>query len=109
MIEISQKRFRTWQCARRLKQILARLPGLARLASPSTVQSSPPAEAPSLRSPAEEALWQTVRGMDEKLRLPVVLRYYHDFQIHEIAGILRLNEGAVHARLDQAREKLAQL
>ena len=61
----------------------------------------------TVRARSEEALWQSVRALDEKLRLPVVLRYYHDFPVAEIARLLRLSEGAVHARLDQAREKIA--
>jgi DNA-directed RNA polymerase specialized sigma24 family protein len=47
--------------------------------------------------------------MDEKLRLPVVLRYYHDFSVGEIARLLHIGEGTVHARLDSAREKIAGL
>lgn len=56
---------------------------------------------------SDEALWNAVRGLDERLRLPVVLRYYHDFPVAEISRLLRISEGAVHARLDKAREKLA--
>lgn len=56
---------------------------------------------------ADDDLWQAVRGLNESLRLPVVLRYYHDFSVEQIALILRKSEGAVHARLDAARESLA--
>ncbi len=55
----------------------------------------------------DEELWSAVRRLDEKLRVPIVLRYYHDFPISEIAHLLHISEGAVHARLDAAREKIA--
>jgi DNA-directed RNA polymerase specialized sigma24 family protein len=55
----------------------------------------------------DDAVWQAVRGLDEKLRIPIVLRYYHEYPISEIARLLRISEGAVHARLDAAREKIA--
>jgi RNA polymerase sigma factor (sigma-70 family) len=54
-------------------------------------------------------LWQAVRALDEPLRLPVVLRYYHDFPVAEVARLLKVSEGTVHARLDTAREKVAEL
>ncbi len=52
-------------------------------------------------------LWDAVRRLDEKLRIPIVLRYYHDYPISEIAHLLHISEGVVHARLDAAREKIA--
>lgn len=57
--------------------------------------------------PGDEAMWQSVRKLKEDLRIPVVLRYYHDYPISEIARLLHVSEGAVHARLDQARDKIA--
>jgi RNA polymerase sigma-70 factor (ECF subfamily) len=47
-----------------------------------------------------------VDGLDEKHRLPLILRYVHQLTIPEIAKILELNEGTVHSRLHHAREKL---
>jgi RNA polymerase sigma-70 factor, ECF subfamily len=44
--------------------------------------------------------------MDEKHRIPIVLRYYHDLPVAEIAGILRIPEGTVHSRLNTARRQL---
>lgn len=54
----------------------------------------------------DAVLWKALEKLDEKHRLPVVLRYYHDFSIGEIAGILKLKEGTVHSRLSIARERL---
>lgn len=59
------------------------------------------------RSRRDEMLWQAICGLKEQLRLPVILRYFHDFSIDQIAQMLKISEGAVHARLDLAREKIA--
>ena len=56
---------------------------------------------------ADAELWSSVRGLDENLRVPIVLRYYHDYPVAEIAHLLNISEGTVHARLDAAREKIA--
>jgi RNA polymerase sigma-70 factor, ECF subfamily len=60
------------------------------------------------RGKGDEDLWRAVCALKDGLRIPVVLRYYHDLSIDQIAKILRLSDGAVHARLDMAREKLAE-
>lgn len=49
---------------------------------------------------------RAVRALDEKHRLPVILRYYHDLPVSEIAQVLGLSEGTVHSRLFTARERL---
>lgn len=108
-IEVSQEHFRNWQRKRRIRAIWTRLRGLIRRPAAVDPQPSPDAQATLLHPPTDETLWQAVRQLDEKLRLPLVLRYYHDLQISEIANVLRLNEGVIYARLDQAREKIAQL
>jgi RNA polymerase sigma-70 factor (ECF subfamily) len=48
----------------------------------------------------------TIHRMDEKHRIPIVLRYYHDLSVAEIASILRIPEGTVHSRLNTARRQL---
>ena len=55
---------------------------------------------------SDEALWRAVHTMDEKHRIPVVLRYYHDLSVAEIAAILQIPEGTVHSRLNTARRLL---
>jgi RNA polymerase sigma-70 factor, ECF subfamily len=51
-------------------------------------------------------VWRTVCALSEKHRLPIVLYYYHDLPVAEIAQILRIREGTVHSRLFVARERL---
>lgn len=94
-VEISLRRLRFWQLRRSIFGFISR-------------KSVSPAHASVNSLPGDASLWKTVRGLPIKLRLPVVLRYYHDFSIKQIASILRVSEGAVHARLDQAREKITQ-
>jgi RNA polymerase sigma-70 factor (ECF subfamily) len=55
---------------------------------------------------ADRALWEAVHALDEKHRLPVILRYYHDLPVAEIARILQVNEGTIHSRLSIARDRL---
>ncbi len=104
-IEVANRRMR-WIRTRRF---------LARILGWKTGQTVPAQNAPGQSAgipsgeniPMDDALWQSVRRLDDKLRVPVVLRYYHEYPISEIAKLLRISEGAVHARLDAAREKIA--
>jgi RNA polymerase sigma-70 factor (ECF subfamily) len=72
-----------------------------------------PAETPSpeqitLQTESDREVWRAIRSLDEKQRLPVILRYYHDYPVAEIAALLQIPEGTVHSRLNKAREILRQ-
>jgi RNA polymerase sigma-70 factor (ECF subfamily) len=72
-----------------------------------TQASSPPSvEEHTIQHESNQTLWRAVHGMDEKHRIPIVLRYYHDLAVAEIAAILRIPEGTVHSRLNTARRQL---
>lgn len=45
-------------------------------------------------------------ALDERHRLPAVLYYIEDYEIKEIARMLRLPAGTVKSRLHRAREKM---
>ena len=60
----------------------------------------------AIQDESEQGLWRAIHRMDEKHRIPIVLRYYHDLSIAEIATILQIPEGTVHSRLNSARKKL---
>jgi RNA polymerase sigma-70 factor (ECF subfamily) len=60
----------------------------------------------AIQDESEEGLWRAIHGMDEKHRIPIVLRYYHDLSVNEIANILQIPEGTVHSRLNTARRQL---
>lgn len=51
-------------------------------------------------------LQSCVNRLDESLRLAIVLFYYEDLSIKQIAGVLGISEGAVRARLHRARRLL---
>jgi RNA polymerase sigma-70 factor, ECF subfamily len=102
-IEVSRRRARRWRVARFLGLIFQPRLGKTEKDWLSGVEDK------AMLVDTGSPLFQAVRGMEEKLRLPVVLRYYHDYSAAEIARLLRTGEGAVHARLDAAREKIAKL
>ena len=59
-----------------------------------------------IQKQANSALFTAVQSLNEKHRLPVILRYYHDCSIAEISHILDIPEGTVHSRLNASRKKL---
>ena len=54
----------------------------------------------------EKAVWQAVRGLSEKLRAVVILRYYWELSYAEIAQILDIPLGTVKSRLNLALRTL---
>lgn len=59
--------------------------------------------APQPKLEEELNLWEHVKDLPDTLRAPVVLFYYEDLPISEIADILSLSPGAVKTRLSRAR------
>ena len=57
-------------------------------------------ESPDIR------LFDAVRGLEERLRLPVILRYVNGYSAQETANILKLPYRTVLARLKAAKEQL---
>ena len=47
-----------------------------------------------------------VNGLDKNLYLIVILYYYDDFSIKEIAEILEMPEGTIKSKLSKARSNL---
>lgn len=85
----------------------------ARLALQSTLQGilrlshlEPSPEEAAMQDEHSRQLWQAVRSLDEKHRLPILLRFVHDLPVREIAEILEINEGTVHSRLHYGVKKL---
>lgn len=69
-------------------------------------EAAPHPEEAAIRNEADAALVRAINSLDEKHRLPVVLRYYNDLSVAEIAQLLDISEGTVHSRLFTARERL---
>lgn len=99
-VNICRTRLQRQKRSDRLRQILG---GILR------VQGTPSAEENAIAHESDEALWRAIHNMDEKHRIPVVLRYYHDLSVAEIASILAIPEGTVHSRLNTARRQLHQV
>jgi RNA polymerase sigma-70 factor (ECF subfamily) len=69
---------------------------------------SPPAspEQAAIQNETDHNIWEAVDGLDEKHRLPVILRYVHELTVPEISQMLHLSQGTVHSRLHYARKHL---
>ena len=59
-----------------------------------------------IQSEREAAIWRELNNLDERHRTVVVLRYFHELPIAEIAQIMETREGTIHSRLHTARERL---
>ena len=59
-----------------------------------------------VQSEKEAAIWTALTQLDERHRIVLVLRYFHEFSIAEISDMLSVKEGTIHSRLHNARERL---
>jgi RNA polymerase sigma factor (sigma-70 family) len=57
----------------------------------------------------QEALWQLVDQLDDRLRLPILLHYRYGMTGEEIAGALGVAKNTVYEQLSQGRKRLRQL
>ncbi|HMR98154.1 MAG TPA: RNA polymerase sigma factor [Anaerolineales bacterium] len=69
-------------------------------------RKQPTLEESVIETEKEKAVWNALNELDEKHRMIMVLRYFQELAIREIAEILSLSEGTVHSRLHTARERL---
>lgn len=74
-------------------------------------RESPSADFPEAAAPqgGNPALWESLRALDEKYRVIVVLHYRDGYSVREIASILRVPESTVKTRLFRARQQLKSL
>jgi RNA polymerase sigma-70 factor (ECF subfamily) len=78
------------------------------LTDPSVASDDAPTpEMHAMKSESSQAVWLALNKLDEKHRLPIYLRYYHELSTAEIAKVLGINQGTVHSRLSIARTQLA--
>jgi RNA polymerase sigma-70 factor (ECF subfamily) len=57
----------------------------------------------------QDALWQMVNQLDDRLRLPFILRYRYDYSCGEAADILGLAVNTIYEQLSRARRQLRQM
>ncbi len=98
-LNVCRKRLRRRKTFDRLKAVLQSLlrMGGAGPTHPETVV---------IENEVDAVLWRAVNALGEKHRLSVILFYYHDLPVAEIARLLDISEGTVHSRLFTARERL---
>jgi len=108
-IDVSRRRAAAWRREQLLRKVWNPISQPFRKRAPDGLEQSQSFQDDHAHAsrPADEALWQAVCRLKDRLRLPVVLRYYHNMPVAQIGKLLHLSEGVVHARLDNAREKLA--
>ena len=98
-LNLCRNRLRSRQRRKRIHSIIERL----------TTPIDSPASQPEnvlIQKQTDLNLFDIVQSLNEKHRLPVILRYYQDCPIPEIAQILDIPEGTVHSRLNTARKKI---
>lgn len=54
----------------------------------------------------DKEVYKAIMDLNEKYRAPIILYYFEDLSIREIAYALQLSEGAVKTRLARGREQL---
>ncbi|WP_224722037.1 RNA polymerase sigma factor [Paenibacillus vietnamensis] len=55
---------------------------------------------------AETDIYAALQALDDKYRVPFILKYLHDYSEKEIADILELNVNTLKSRLLKGREKM---
>ena len=66
----------------------------------------PSPEEAIIQDEKEAMIWSALNKLDERHRIVVILRYFHELSISEISEILDVNEGTIHSRLHTARGRL---
>jgi RNA polymerase sigma-70 factor (ECF subfamily) len=89
---------------RRRKRIQGLTNSFARGAAGQPEASRP--EDSAIQNETNRTILSALSALDDHHRIPLVLRYYHDLPVSEIASLLGLNEGTVHSRLHYGRERL---
>ena len=95
-VNVCRSRLQRAQSRGRLRQVLQSL----------FLQNQAHPESDAMQRESDSALWRAVHALDDKHRIPVILRYYHEMSVAEIAETLGVPVGTIHSRLNHARERL---
>ncbi len=68
-----------------------------------------PVEAQIAQQQQKTDLWDLVDALDDRLRLPLVLRYQHDLPAGEVAQVLNRPVNRVYQQLHEGRQQLRRL
>jgi RNA polymerase sigma-70 factor (ECF subfamily) len=98
-VNLCRNRLRSRKRRERVRRLFERLT--------TPIDDAPPQpENAVIQKQAKTGLFEIVQSLNEKHRLPVILRYYHEYPVAEIAQILDIPEGTVHSRLNTARKRM---
>lgn len=65
-------------------------------------------EKQTIQAENTDQIIRLVNGLDPNYRLPIVLRYYQELPIAQIAEIMQLSTRTIHTRLKQAHDLIRQ-
>lgn len=95
-------------CKDELRQAISRKTGL--LENPDLLAGTYPNQEKALETEEENRrVNKALTELPEKLRQVILLQYFADLELKEIAGVLKVPEGTVKSRLHKAKELLARL
>lgn len=98
-INTCRMKYRKQKTRQRLETILKQM-------THPLIFSQPSPEERAITCEQQRLIQQAVEALDEKHRLPVLLRYVHGMTVPEIAQALSEKEGTIHSRLHYAHQKL---
>ncbi len=98
-LNLSRSRLRK---RKRLERLRTTLAAILRMEAQEQIRP----EDAAIQNEKEAAVWSELNKLDERHRIVIVLRYFHDLSVTEIAEILSIREGTIHSRLHNARERL---
>lgn len=98
-VNVCRGRLRKRRAKERLQQVMQAIFQVAR-------SDAEHPESVAVSREADETVRKAVRALDEKLQLPIVLRYEHELPIAEIAQVLQVSQRTVHTRLRAAHDQL---
>lgn len=73
-----------------------------------TLEATEPADAGALRSVERERMLAAIRRLPARQREVIVLRFYEDLAVADIAAVLGVSAGAISSALNRALSALAQ-
>ena len=56
-----------------------------------------------------DEMWEIVNSLDEEFRTVIIMFYYNDIPVKEIAEYLNIAPGTVKSRLNRGRQKLKEM
>ena len=98
-LNVCRGRLRKRRARERLTQVLQML-----FRSNAGVEHHP--EQAVIERESDRAVWQALQTLNEKQREVIILRYYHDLKLGDIAQLAGVSERTVRTWLQQAQEQL---